>query len=74
MARLTRIAQVETPESGPRYELRVRRRGPVGTEYEIWQMPATATPHLKSPSRVAGLRGRNLYLVEHRVLRKLIIN
>ena len=71
MARLERIAQIETPESAPRYELRARRRGPVGTEYEIWQMPATATPQVTSPLRVAGLRGRNLELVEHRVLKRL---
>ena len=71
MARLERIAQIETPESAPRYELRARRRGPVGTEYEIWQMPAASTPQVTSPLRVAGLRGRNLELVEHRVLKRL---
>ena len=71
MARLERITQIETPESAPRYELRVRRHGPVGTEYEIWQMPAIATPQVVSPLRVAGLRGRNFELVEHRVLRRL---
>ena len=71
MALLERIAQIETPESAPRYELRVRRCGPVGTEYEIWQMPAAATPQVTSPLRVAGLRGRNLELVEHRVVKRL---
>ena len=71
MARLERISQVETPNSAPRYELRVRRYGPVNAEYEIWQLPATATPHVTSAVRVAGLRGRNLELVEHRVLRRL---
>ena len=71
MARLERIAQIETPESAPRYELRVRRHGPVDTEYEIWQMPAPATPQVISALRVAGLRGRNLELVEHRVLKQL---
>ena len=71
MARLERIAQIETPESAPRYELRVRRHGPVGSEYEIWQMPAAATPQVTSARRVAGLRGRNLELVEHRVLKRL---
>ena len=71
MARLERIVQIETPDSAPRYELRVRRHGPVGNEYEIWQMPAPATPHVTSALRVAGLRGRNLELVEHRVFRKL---
>ena len=63
MARLERIAQIETPESAPRYELRVRRHGPVDTEHEIWQMPAPATPQVISALRVAGLRGRNLELV-----------
>ena len=74
MARLERITQIETPESAPRYELRVRRHGPVGTEYEIWQMPAIATPQVVSPLRVAGLRGRNFELVEHRMLRRSVDN
>jgi hypothetical protein len=38
---------------------------------EVWQVPAPATPHIKAPVRIAGLRGRNLALVEHRVLRRL---
>ena len=71
MTRLERIAQIETPESAPRYELRVRRHGPADAEYEIWQMPATATPQVTSALRVAGLRGRNLDLIEHRVLKRL---
>ena len=71
MARLQRISQVETPASAPRYELRVRRHGPVETAYEIWQLPASASPHLTCALRVAGLRGRNLELVEHRVLKRL---
>ena len=71
MARLERITQIETPESAPRYELRVRRHGPVDTEYEIWQLPAIATPQVTSATRVAGLRGRNFELVEHRVMRRL---
>ena len=71
MARLERISSVETPDSAPRYELRVRSRGPVDAEYEVWQLPAAASPHVTSALRVAGLRGRNLELVEHRVLRSL---
>ena len=71
MARLERIAQIETPDSAPRYELRVRRHGPADAEFEIWQMPAVATPRVTSALRVAGLRGRNLELVEHRVLKRL---
>ncbi len=71
MARLERISDIETPESAPRYELRLRRHGPVDAEYEIWQLPAPASPRLTSALRVAGLRGRNLELVEHRVLKNL---
>lgn len=71
MARLERISQIETPESAPRYELRVLRHGPADAEYEIWQLPAAASPHVTCALRVAGLRGRNLELVEHRVLRRL---
>ena len=71
MARLERITQIETPGSAPRYELRVRRRGPVGSEYEVWQLPAAATPHVTSALRLAGLRGRNLELVEYQVLKRL---
>ncbi|MDE0002142.1 MAG: hypothetical protein OXQ29_05575, partial [Rhodospirillaceae bacterium] len=60
-----------TPASAPRYELRLGSHGASDTEYEIWQLPAPATPHVKSPIRIAGLRGRNLELIEHRVLRRL---
>jgi len=71
MSRLERIVQIDTPQSAPQYELRVRRHGPADIEYEIWQVPSAATPQLKSALRVAGLRGRNLELIEHRVLRRL---
>ncbi len=71
MARLERIALVKTPDSAPQYELRVRNHGPGAAEYEIWQMPASATPQVTSAIRIAGLRGRNLGLVEHRVLKRL---
>ena len=71
MNRLERIVQIETPQSAPQYELRVRRHGATDTEYEIWQVPSAATPQLKAAAHVAGLRGRNLELVEHRVLRRL---
>ena len=71
MARLERMSGIETPESAPQYELRVQRHGPADAEYEIWQLPAPVSPHVKSAIRVAGLRGRNLELVEHRVLRRL---
>ena len=57
--------------SVPQYELRVREHAPADCRYEIWQLPAPATPHLTTAVRVAGLGGRNLQLVEHRVLRHL---
>ena len=57
--------------STPRYELRVGKLGAVDGEYEVWQLPSPATPQVTAPVRVAGLRGRNLSLVEHRVLRRL---
>lgn len=71
MARPERVSQRETPGAAPRYELRVRRHGPADTGYEIWRMPAAATPQATSALRIAGLRGRNLELVEHRALRRL---
>jgi len=51
--------------------MRARYHGPADAEFEIWQLPSPATPRLKSPVRVAGLRGRNLELVEHRIARRL---
>lgn len=71
MVRSDTVAHMAVPESVPRYELRVRVHGPVDTEYEVWQLPSPATPHVRAPARVAGLRGRNLELIEHRVLRRL---
>jgi hypothetical protein len=69
--RIKRLAGITTPDSAPSYELRTRRRGPGDTEIEVWQLPSPASPQLPSPVRLAGLRGRNLELVEHRVLRRL---
>ena len=71
MPLIERLPGIETPASAPRYELRVCRQDAVGAEYEIWQMPTAATPHVTSAVRVAGLRGRNLELVEHKVLKRL---
>ena len=65
------MALVETPESALRYEQRARGRRPGDTEYEIRQMPSVATPQIASAMRIAGMRGRNLELVEHRVLKRL---
>jgi hypothetical protein len=54
----------------PRYEVRLNR-GRGTSEISIWQTPSSATPHIKEPLRLGGLGGRNLELVEHRVLRRL---
>jgi hypothetical protein len=69
--RIKRLAGITTPDSAPSYELRIRRHGPGDTEIEVWQLPSPASPQLPAPVRLAGLRGRNLELVEHRVLRRL---
>lgn len=66
-----KIVEVETIASVPQYELRARSWRAGDDELEVWQVPAPATPHLRSAIRVAGLRGRNLELVQHRVLRRL---
>jgi len=58
-------------DSSPHYELRMRQLGSSDQELEVWQLPAAATPQLKEPRRIAGLHGRNLALVEHRLLRHL---
>ena len=71
VTRVKRMALVGTPESAPRYELRVCGHRPGDIEYEIWQMPSAATPQITTATRIAGLRGRNLELVEHRVLKRL---
>jgi len=70
-SRIPRLRLLETPRSVPQYEVRVRNHGLGDTEIEVWEMPSPASPQLKTAVRVAGLRGRNLELVEHRVLRRL---
>ena len=57
--------------ASPLYQLKARNHGPDDLELEIWQLPCPATPHISKPLRVAGLRGRNLSLVETQVLRRL---
>lgn len=55
----------------PVYELRAVKHGAGDLELEVWQLPSPATPALSAPKRVAGLRGRNLDLVEPRLLKQL---
>lgn len=68
---IARRAPTDPSMALPRYELRAYYFGPSDTGMEVWQLPSPATPGLKAPVRVAGLRGRNLDLVEHRVTRRL---
>lgn len=55
----------------PVYELRAVRHGAGDLEIEVWQLPSPATPALTEPKRVAGLRGRNLDLIENNLLKQL---
>lgn len=55
----------------PHYELRAKKRGPGDLLVEVWQLPSLATPELRRPHYVGGLFGRNLALVEHRVLKQV---
>ena len=71
MANAAPVPSIEAVESPPQYELRVRRHGPADTEYAVWQIPSSAAPSLTLARRVARLRGPNLDLIEHRVLRLL---
>ena len=55
----------------PVYELRGQKHGAGDLELEIWQLPSAATPALADAKRVAGLRGRNLDLVESTLFKQL---
>ncbi len=70
-ATMPTISAMQIPDSAPQYELRARHPKLGDSEQEIWQLPSPASPHLTAAVRVAGLRGRNLELVEHRVQKRL---
>lgn len=55
----------------PLYELRAHNHGAGDLDLEVWQLPSPASPHIDAARRVAGLRGRNLGLVENRILKQL---
>jgi hypothetical protein len=59
------------PGTAPAYELRVSRDQWKGIGLEIWQRRSPNSPQLKEPLYVAGLKGRNLSLIEHRVFKRL---
>ncbi len=67
-----RTSHQQAPEPYiPQYELRARNHGAGDNEMEVWQLSSPATPQVRSPRRLAGLRGRNLSLVERRLLKHL---
>jgi hypothetical protein len=70
-ARIARFSDMSTPASAPSFEIRMVRHGPADTEVEVWQLPSAVSPQVAAPLRLAGLRGRNLDLIEHRVLKLL---
>jgi hypothetical protein len=70
-ARVARLSGMSNPTSAPVFEVRMIRHGAADTEVEVWQLPSLASPQLSAPVRLAGLRGRNLELIEHRVLKLL---
>ena len=57
--------------SKPHYQLKVEKLPASDLSLEIWQLPSPATPYLKKIKRVAGIKGRNFALIEHRLLRQL---
>ena len=61
----------ESDQPAPRYEIRFGVAAAGTASAEIWQVPSPATPQLKKAKRIGGLKGRNLGLVEHRLLRRL---
>lgn len=55
----------------PLYEVCVQMQGASTYTGEVRQLPSPATPRLRGPERLGALGGRNLQLIEARVLRKL---
>lgn len=70
-ATVPRAAAFRKHEARPQYEIRAQGLSDGNTELGIWELPSPATPRLLHPERVAGLHGRNLLMVEARLLRRL---
>ncbi|MDW8371807.1 MAG: hypothetical protein RMK81_16135, partial [Geminicoccaceae bacterium] len=58
-------------DGGPLFELRAHKRGAGDLALAIYQLPAPATPQIKSPIRLAGLDGAKSALIESRILKRL---
>lgn len=57
--------------SKPHYQLKAKKLPGSDLSIEIWQLPSLATPHLRNPKRIGGIKGRKFALIEHRLLRQL---
>lgn len=58
-------------DSRPLYQLRLENLGKGDLQMEVWQLPSPSRPQITKPVRLAGLKGRNLALIEHRLARRL---
>jgi len=65
------LLQAPAASATPLYEVRLRWLGPIESEAEVRRLPSRATPQWTVATRIAVLRGRNLAMFEHRVLRRL---
>ena len=72
IAKNQKFADRSVVDSHPLYELRAVGL-PAGEilALELWQLPSPSTPRLKQAELTASLRGRQLRLIESRVLRRL---
>jgi hypothetical protein len=55
----------------PNYELRMHVSESGEWSLEVWQVPAAATPRLKTAEHVATLQGAGLRMIENRLLKRL---
>lgn len=65
------VKKMEDPHGRPVYQLQAVGLGGGELALEIWQLPSSATPRLKTRERTAALKGRALSIVETRVIRRL---
>lgn len=70
-AAMLNFNEYNSQSTQPLYQLQARNHGIDDLGLEIFQLPCPATPHITKAVRVAGLRGRNMSLVETQVLRRL---
>ena len=68
MKRKSESMESNNKHVGPKYILRVESLSGADQVFSIWQLPASSTPHILRPIRIAGLYGRNLAMFESRLL------